>query len=259
MPPRPPAGCSARTIVCAATSSGNSTSCMNSAQISGGLPPGSLRTDLLPKVGNPLLDQDTMAQPFGQGLLQGLRQPLRQGRLMAAGTECTNPILLVSDALPTLIDITIGLDQMAALGIELLGPFGEGNVHGDPQASRLRTGGSSDFSTTRRILSAYSRYSAARAWYISATAGRPLRRPSAAMRCTSSARSSMMRSATRSASSTCPSCSFARTSAAKAWPTWHRKRIGCDSFISDRTPPQAGQVSATGSAIETRLSLPIRS
>src|SRR3954453_11062143 len=132
MPPRPPAGCSARTIVCAATSSGNSTPCMNSAQISGGLPPGSLRTDLLPKVGNPLLDQDTMAQPFGQGLLQGLRQPLRQGRLMAAGTELTDPILLFSNALPSLYDIPIAIRQMATICIDLLRPFGEGNVHGDP-------------------------------------------------------------------------------------------------------------------------------
>src|SRR3954467_1011330 len=98
MPPRPPAGCSARTTVCAATSSGNSTSCMNSAQILGGLPPGSLRTDLLPEVGSPLLGQDAMARPLGQGRLQGLRQPFRLGRLMAAGTELTDPILLVSDA-----------------------------------------------------------------------------------------------------------------------------------------------------------------
>jgi hypothetical protein len=48
------------------------------------------------------------------------------------------------------------------------------------------------------------RYSIARASYISATADRPLRLASVAMRCTNSARSSMIRSAKRKASSTRP-------------------------------------------------------
>ena len=52
-----------------------------------------------------------------------------------------------------------------------------------------------DISTAWRMVSAYRRYSSARSWYISATARRPEIRPSSAIRATSSARSSMTRSA----------------------------------------------------------------
>src|SRR6185312_6188637 len=110
--------------------------------------------------------------PFEQRIVQNLKQPprfnhLRIIHIVINPAQPGDQLLLIADPDLSLDNVGIGLEKKSPLSIKLLqNPGTIGGAHCKPShISSGRSGGSSERSTTRRIMSACSRYSAARFSY----------------------------------------------------------------------------------------------
>src|SRR5262249_11354996 len=125
------------------------------------------------QISQTLLDQDAVPFPFDQRALEQLHQVLRLLRIAAGRLQPGQHVFLFGQTGPALLDVSLRRDQRLLLEVELFRRIRDmGYRHHGSFALAAGCAGSSDCSMTRRIMSAYCRYSVARAVYICATASR---------------------------------------------------------------------------------------